>query len=104
LVGITVKERINAIKKLNIGDVVYLIRDPNNTFDNQAIKVLNDAGEQLGFISKEWAFIYSQKMDIGMTYQASVNKIEDKVIYLNVKRDNTHQIIGNKILEKIISK
>ncbi|MBP1904978.1 hypothetical protein J2Z32_001603 [Paenibacillus turicensis] len=99
IVGITQKERIPFIKKLLVGDNVIFERDANNPFDKNAIKALNSDGEQLGFLSKEWASIYAEKMDLGIKYQCEVVSIEPKVINIKVNRLNTDEMTIPEVLK-----
>ena len=88
VVGINVAERMQSVSQLSINDEVFLCRDSGNQYDKNAIKVLNKDGGQIGFIAKDWASIYADKLDIGMTYNSTIKKIDSKVIYLSVKRNN----------------
>jgi len=47
--------------------------------------VLNDEGHQIGFVAKEWASIFSEKLDIGLSYNVTVNKSPQK-LYLQQLR------------------
>ena len=51
VVGVTFDDRANHVRQLQIGDAVWLQTDHTNVFDSNAVKVLNSAGDQLGFIS-----------------------------------------------------
>lgn len=91
IVGITRPERVDFVKKLKVGDEVILCRDPKNEYDKNAIKVLDMENNLLGFISKDWASIYAQKMDIGMKFLSVVKTKESKVIYISVQRVNLEE-------------
>jgi hypothetical protein len=99
VVGITQKERIPFVKKLLVGDKVIFERDAKNPYDKNAIKVLDSDGEHLGFLSKEWASIYAEKMDLGIKYQCEVVSIESKVIKIKVTRVNTDEITIPDVLK-----
>jgi hypothetical protein len=43
------------IRELSEGDQVFLERDPDNQYDANAIKFVNDEGVFLGFVNKEIA-------------------------------------------------
>lgn len=88
VVGINQGERKKYVSKLEKQEEVYLIREPNNDFDKNAIKVVNNKNEQLGYISKEMACIYSDKIDIGMKYKGVVHEKNENVVYIKVKRTN----------------
>ena len=55
--------RVNAAKKLKVGDFLTLIRQPNNEFDPFAVQVWA-YGNQLGFVPRELAKFFSFQMDI----------------------------------------
>lgn len=93
IVGIQRRERVPFIKELSIGNKVYLKRDKDNKFDSNAISVVNANGDDLGFMGKEWAFIYAEKMDLGMEFEATIKKKEPKVISLSIQRTNIDQEI-----------
>jgi len=98
IVGVTIKERVRNINKLKIGDKIILQRDHNNVYDQNAIKALNENGGMIGYIAKEWASIYADKIDLGMKYQATVKSIEAKVIYIAVTRTNRDEDIAYEFL------
>jgi hypothetical protein len=93
VVGIQFKERKPFVNALIEGEKVFLHRDINNEYDKNAIKVLNLQDNFLGYMAKEWASIFAEKMDLGMKYEAVVKSKEPKVLYLNVKRINIDEEI-----------
>lgn len=88
VVGINRPERRKTNRALNEHDKVILQRDSKNSFDHNAIMVLTKEGEQIGFIRKDWASIYADKMDMGMKYNAKISKIESSAITLDLERIN----------------
>ena len=93
VVGITHKERKPFVQKLKLGDSVVLEREPTNSFDRNAIKVLDSYGHQIGYIGADWAVIYSSKLDLGMKFKTEIREIKDKVIYISVTRTNLEEEI-----------
>lgn len=93
VVGITDKQRKPFVQKLKLGDSVVLEREPTNSFDRNAIKVLDSFGNQIGYISADWALIYSSKLDLGMIFKAVITEIKDKVIKISVTRTNLDEEI-----------
>ena len=69
--------RRQVVQKTNVGDPVNLLRDPGNPYDQDAIVVKTLDGEEIGFLSADWACIYAQKLDIEMEYSCSVISKED---------------------------
>lgn len=66
VVGVTYEDRQIIINRMNIGEELSLLKEPNNIYDNNAVKVLRSNGEQVGYLNKNLAaeiqhyFNYSQ--------------------------------------------
>ncbi|HHZ11468.1 MAG TPA: hypothetical protein GYA05_02010 [Acholeplasmataceae bacterium] len=75
VVGVTYEGRQEYIKKMKIGERIRLERDRNNPHDPNAIKVVNEKGEHIGFISKDLAGKLAERMDKGERFQAAVSDI-----------------------------
>lgn len=88
IVGLNFGVRKQTFKTLKTGDQVIFKRDPQNTYDINAILALTDGNKEIGFISGDWAVIYAPKLDLGMTFDAEIASIEPKVINIKVKRNN----------------
>lgn len=88
IVGLNFGIRKLIVKTLKIGDKVILKRDKNNMFDKNAILAMTETEKEIGFISADWAVIYSQKLDVKMEFNAEIISIEPKVINIKVKRNN----------------
>lgn len=93
LVGITMANRKKYVNELIIGEEVILQRENDNKYDSNAIKVSNSNGNQLGYISKQWASMLSKKMDLGIKYTAHIYKKEPKYIDLKLERVNLDEEI-----------
>ncbi|MFC2052833.1 HIRAN domain-containing protein [Chloroflexota bacterium] len=53
VVGVTYEGRQSAIERLTYEDNLYLVREPDNPYDSNAIKVVREqTGEQVGYINK----------------------------------------------------
>ncbi|MEX3746527.1 HIRAN domain-containing protein [Lysinibacillus xylanilyticus] len=101
VVGINRPERKVAVSKLKENDEVILVRDAENPYDSNAIAVVNQEGNQIGFIRKDWASIYADKLDMGMKYKARINKIERTVISLELERINKDENIIYDIFKSL---
>jgi len=99
VVGINRGERSNNVKALSVGDKLTLKRDPSNEYDSNAIKVSTSENKEIGFVSKDWACIYSHKIDLGIKYIATVKEIEPKVIEVFIKRTNVESEIIHDIFK-----
>jgi hypothetical protein len=63
VVGITYDGRLAVVNKLSIGEPVILRREPWNAYDRNAIMVLRQTGEQLGYINRFLAASLAAKFD-----------------------------------------
>ncbi|MEK4006371.1 HIRAN domain-containing protein [Paenibacillus sp. FSL H3-0333] len=97
VVGITIAERKKFVVNISEGDDLFLVRDPLNEYDKNAIKVVDLDKNHIGFISKEWAVIYSYKMDLGIKYKVTVKEKQPKVINVSVVRSNLEETILDPI-------
>ena len=79
----------------------YFERDYKNTYDLNAIKVLNGNGVQVGFVATDWCPVYAPKLDLGITYQATILEIEPKVIRIEVERTNQEENIVYDFLKRL---
>lgn len=93
IVGLGFGSRKETVKKLKPGQSVKLMRDKNNRFDKNAILVLTDSNEEIGFISSDWACIYATKIDMGMTFFTTIVDIQAKKIDIKVIRSNPEEAI-----------
>ena len=73
--GVTFDNRQRLIRRMSVGENISLVRDPNNPYDKNAIKVINSSGDQIGFISKELASTMAIRRDAGVIYSATVSQI-----------------------------
>lgn len=89
-VGINRPDRIKVVKELVINEEVYFERDFGNIYDKNAIKIVNKSSEQFGFLKKEWASVFAEKIDMGMNYTVKVKSIHKSHILLDAQRNNFH--------------
>lgn len=92
VVGVTRPERRKFVSNVKIGDNLFLIRDEDNPYDRNAILVVDNDDNEIGFIAKDWASIYADKLDVGMKFNAVVEQKEAKVIKIVVERININDI------------
>lgn len=53
-------------RKLVSGDLLTFKREPENRFDRNAIAAYNEAGEQVGYLSRNRAKQYAARLDSGL--------------------------------------
>ena len=76
VVGVTYEGRQEVVARLSEGERVSLIRDPDNPFDTNAVKVVRWDRQQIGFLDREMARIMAPKMDrYGGTFIATVKMV-----------------------------
>ncbi len=63
VVGVTYDGRQAVVLRLVMGEEVFLSRDPLNPYDCNAIKVMNQQGQQIGFIARELASGLAARFD-----------------------------------------
>jgi hypothetical protein len=97
VVGITRPERKHAVGLVKCGDQLVLKRE-RNPYDNNAIMVLDQNGSMLGYIGKEYAAIFAQKIDLGMKFTATVISKEHNTLTVGLKRQYDGTIIVHDIL------
>jgi hypothetical protein len=66
--GITVggaegRRRQKSIKKLQEGDLIHLIPEPDNPYDDSAVRLETDKGKMIGYVPKEKAIRISMELD-----------------------------------------
>ena len=66
------------------GESVDLVREPNNAYDPNAIRVNLQNGETLGYLTKEFAAVFAKQLDSGGDIQAHVSKIVREKVYVAV--------------------
>lgn len=70
--GVTFENRQEYVKKLCVGEQVFLRKEVNNPYDSSAIGVYNKNGKKLGYIPKDLAKIYAQYLVPGNAIVATV--------------------------------
>ena len=55
VVGVTYEGRQTVVALLEVGEEVLLVREPDNAYDNNAIKVTRKDGQDFGFLSRHLA-------------------------------------------------
>lgn len=76
VVGINFPERKPFVKGISIGSEVSLDFEPENPFDENAIRVSDSNGNMLGYIAKEWALLLSKIVDRGSSFCSKATLIE----------------------------
>lgn len=99
VVGVTFENRQEVVARLQMGDRVWLEREPFNAYDTNAIRVLRNNGEQIGYINRHLAHSIAPVMDRlnipirGKVYLLTGSRYEDYTLGVIVafKFPKTHQ-------------
>ncbi|MGM0471285.1 MAG: single-stranded-DNA-specific exonuclease RecJ [Bacillota bacterium] len=75
IVGVTFAGRQELIKELTAGEMLQLVREPENEYDSSAIKVETKTGEQLGYLNADLAHYLAPYLDVGFEYRVMVSEI-----------------------------
>ncbi len=68
-------DRQRIIARLQVGDPIVLVREPDNQYDSNAIAVCTTGGRQIGYLSRADAQRFSAKMDKGVVLKAVIRFI-----------------------------
>lgn len=63
VVGVTFNNRQSVVAQLRLGETLFLRRDPTNPYDRNAIQVVRQNGQQVGFISRLLAASIAPMLD-----------------------------------------
>lgn len=74
LSGTQYEGRIERIEKVKVGDLVELVREPDNIYDKNAIDVRNEEGS-LGHLAADASSVLAPYLDDRITYIASVSEV-----------------------------
>jgi HIRAN domain len=65
VVGDHIGDRSDRIERIGLGDVVYLVREPTNPYDANAVLVIDSMRQQLGYLKREVASWFGPMLDRG---------------------------------------
>lgn len=88
VVGMRFAKNQAAVSALQVGDSLIIEHDRNNSFDKYAISVKNQENVEIGHLEKKLAYLYSQKLDLGMTFDVQIVEIAEKIIKVKIRRNN----------------
>ncbi len=69
---------------LNIDDRLEFLREPDNPYDNQAIKISTSNGVKIGYIPKQDNVIFSRLMDAGKLIFGRISFKEKKGSWVKI--------------------
>lgn len=77
IAGTTHLDDKSVLEQIKIGDMLTLQRE-NNKFDSNAILILNDEKQKLGYVPEKDNIIFARLMDAGKLLKAKITKIDQK--------------------------
>ena len=77
IAGTTHLEDKSILEEIKVGDMLSLQRE-NNKFDSNAILILNDKGQKLGYVPEKDNLVFARLMDAGKLLKAKISRIEQK--------------------------
>jgi|GEM_PF-5464351 len=92
VVGVTFEGRQDLIKKLHVGQSIKLVREPENIHDENAIEVIVQDNNSIGYINRDLA----KKIAPIMDKNHDITMIEGKISSIYQVKNNS-SIIGVKI-------
>jgi single-stranded-DNA-specific exonuclease len=76
VVGVTFENRQAVVELLTEREQVFLVREPDNPFDSNAVKVTRWDHQQFGYLDRELAKILAPRMDrYGRFIKATVSRL-----------------------------
>ena len=63
VVGVTYENRQSVVAQLTEGEQLWLLREPHNPYDRNAIRVERQNGQQIGYLSREFATSLAPEFD-----------------------------------------
>ena len=86
VVGVTFEGRQEVIARLYMGDRIWLEPEGNNPFDSNAVRVIRNNGEQIGYINKYLA------ANLAPYFENHVGPIRGKVNFLTGFSDDGYSL------------
>ena len=75
-VGVCGEHRQSLIAKLRKGEPIFLVRQPNNEYDSNAVILYAANGKDIGFLPRELAKEIAPRLDKGSPVTATVSSVE----------------------------
>jgi DNA-directed RNA polymerase subunit RPC12/RpoP len=77
VVGEHIGDRAAWISRLATGDRVFLVREPANPYDRNAVMVMDKSRHQLGYLKREVADWFAPMLDAGRRFTCSALRLTD---------------------------
>ena len=74
--GVTFDNRQRVVSQLRAGDLLHLIPEPSNPYDNHAVRVVTSTGADVGYIPREHnRMIFESLQNGSLRYNVRVSAI-----------------------------
>jgi len=93
-------EKLYSSKKIKYGEAVKVQREPSNSYDKNAIKVLSNSGSMLGYIPKNFAAVLAPKMDSGLKVSANIKEIGRRDGGLRLRINLVYENLPKPVINK----
>jgi hypothetical protein len=93
VVGVTFEGRQSVVAELRVGEYLELISEPDNPHDSNAIKVVRENGQQVGYIDRDlalkikWCFQASNFAQYAEVLQITGDKQTGQSLGVNIRID-----------------
>lgn len=84
IAGTSFIEDRSVFDSLQLGDIVFLDREPSNPYDPMAIVIIDPNGKKLGYIPKDDNTVIGNMLDAGKSIYALILDIVDHEKYLDI--------------------
>ncbi len=68
--------RQDIIAKLKEGEPIFLVREPNNPHDPNAVALFTEGDRDIGYLPRDWAAEIAERLDAGSPVTAKVAAVE----------------------------
>lgn len=82
--GKLVHDRYEPLKKLCLEDTLFLLREPNNQYDSNAIMVVNENNQDLGYIPRGYALELAPLLDKEKEYTIKITNISYSGVSIDI--------------------
>jgi len=75
IVGVTMEGRQETIRRLSLDTRIRLQREPDNPYDHNAIMVITENNEHIGYLNRKLALVLAPLIDQGRDYQVFISSL-----------------------------
>ena len=87
-------ENCDLLPKVKAGEEVYFEKEPDNSHDSNAIRIVTQSGDMLGYVPRYYTLPIIERMDKGVSYICKITDINSNKdcsecikVRLNMPRD-----------------